>query len=92
MLDSYEHAFIKAQVAALRQHSTLPIIWTVRTVKEGGNFDKGEKEWIALLLLGLRLGCEYLDVEVKSGGVEGRQARRPGEASHPHHRVVSYPH
>ena len=65
--------WMRAQVAKVRKHSTLPLIWTVRSEREGGAFNGSEHEMVDLLLFGLRVGCEYLDVEVKSGGRLGRR-------------------
>ncbi|KAF5339596.1 hypothetical protein D9611_011431 [Ephemerocybe angulata] len=43
----------------------LPIVFTVRTKGQGGAFpDNAQKEALALLNAGLRLGVEYLDVEI----------------------------
>ncbi|KAG8221540.1 EPSP synthase-domain-containing protein [Butyriboletus roseoflavus] len=42
----------------------LPIVFTVRTIAQGGAFpDDAKKEAADLLKLALRLGCEYVDVE-----------------------------
>ena len=65
--------WIRAQVAKVRKHSHLPLIWTVRSEREGGAFNGSEDEMADLLLFGLRLGCEYVDVEVKSAGRLGRR-------------------
>ncbi|KAI0319998.1 Pentafunctional AroM protein [Amylostereum chailletii] len=57
--------YVADQVAELRKHTTLPIVYTVRTESQGGAFpDKSTKEAIELLHLALRLGVEYLDVEI----------------------------
>ncbi|KAF5381748.1 hypothetical protein D9615_005411 [Tricholomella constricta] len=58
-------SFVSDQVAALRNVTSLPIVFTVRTVSQGGAFpDAAEKEAFELLDLALRLGVEYVDVEV----------------------------
>ena len=76
-VDLLEHAepdFIRRQLAMLRQHTSLPVIWTVRSEREGGGWSGDEHRTMEMLLLGLRLGCEYLDVEVKGGaGLQGRR-------------------
>jgi len=58
-------AYVSEQVAYLRRVTSLPIVFTVRTQSQGGAFpDNAEKEALALLNAGLRLGVEYLDVEI----------------------------
>jgi pentafunctional AROM polypeptide len=58
-------AYVSSQVAALRRVTSLPIVFTVRTVSQGGSFpDTAEMEAIDLLDLALRLGVEYIDVEI----------------------------
>ncbi|KAF8234540.1 Shikimate dehydrogenase [Tricholoma matsutake] len=57
--------YVSDQVAALRRVTSLPLVFTVRTVSQGGSFpDTAEKEAIDLLDLALRLGIEYVDVEI----------------------------
>uniref|UniRef100_M4BYJ7 Pentafunctional AROM polypeptide n=1 Tax=Hyaloperonospora arabidopsidis (strain Emoy2) TaxID=559515 RepID=M4BYJ7_HYAAE len=58
--------FVAAQVALLRSLSTLPIIFTVRSKGQGGAFPDGEEheqKMFELLRLGVRLGCEFVDME-----------------------------
>ncbi|KAF9240000.1 EPSP synthase-domain-containing protein [Melanogaster broomeanus] len=58
------HAYVSHQISALRRKTSLPVVFTVRTVSQGGAFpDKATKEAADLLKLALRLGCEYIDVE-----------------------------
>lgn len=58
-------AYVQQQLSALRRVSSLPIVYTVRTKSQGGAFpDTAVKEAVELLQLGLRLGVEYLDVEI----------------------------
>ena len=58
------HAYVSHQVSALRRVTSLPIVFTVRTITQGGAFpDDAKKEAADLLKLALRLGCEYVDVE-----------------------------
>lgn len=60
-------AYVTAQVAALRRATSLPIIFTVRTISQGGAFpDNSEKDAFELLALALRLGVEYIDVEISA--------------------------
>lgn len=61
-------AYVAQQLSELRRSTSLPIIYTVRTVSQGGGFPDGaEKQAVELLELGLKLGTEYLDVEVTLG-------------------------
>ncbi|KAF8528456.1 aromatic amino acid family biosynthesis-like protein [Hysterangium stoloniferum] len=58
-------AYVANQITAVRRNSPLPIIFTVRTSSQGGMFpDDAEDAAFSLMLLGLRLGCEYIDVEI----------------------------
>lgn len=60
-------AYVAAQVAALRRATSLPIIFTVRTIGQGGAFpDNSERDAFELLGLALRLGVEYIDVEISA--------------------------
>lgn len=59
-------AFVAAQLAALRQRSTLPIVFTVRTQSQGGMFpDDAEDAAFALMELAIKSGCEYVDLECR---------------------------
>ena len=56
--------FVGRQLQLLRQHTDLPIIFTVRTKSQGGKFpDDAHHESMALARLALRMGVEFLDVE-----------------------------
>lgn len=58
-------SYVAQQVAALRQRTSLPIVFTARTVSQGGNFpDHAEQEAFELFRKALRLGVEYVDVEI----------------------------
>ncbi|KAH9960636.1 aromatic amino acid family biosynthesis-like protein [Russula dissimulans] len=58
-------AYVAEQIAAIRRVSSLPILYTVRTVSQGGAFpDKSVNEAFDLFRLALRLGVEYVDVEI----------------------------
>lgn len=57
-------AFVATQLASLRQRSTLPIVFTVRTVSQGGMCPDEAKDAIFQLMeLGVKSGCEYVDLE-----------------------------
>jgi pentafunctional AROM polypeptide len=67
LLASLDLTFLAFQIAILRRHSPLPILFTIRTVKHGGRFPNDEtaiNNLHALLIHALRLGVEYIDVEV----------------------------
>ncbi|KAI0635363.1 aromatic amino acid family biosynthesis-like protein [Trametes polyzona] len=57
--------YVSNQIAALRHTTNLPLIFTVRTVSQGGQFpDNAEKEAFELFLTAVRLGVEYIDIEI----------------------------
>ena len=57
--------FVASQIAVLRCLSELPIIFTVRTQSQGGQMPDGASEDIhELLNLALRMGVEFLDLEI----------------------------
>ncbi|GAA5831576.1 hypothetical protein JCM11251_000755 [Rhodosporidiobolus azoricus] len=65
------HHFVALNFGHLRRCSPLPILYTVRTDKQGGVFpdpytDNPDllQEYIALVELGFKLGAEYVDVEL----------------------------
>ncbi|KAG0078477.1 3-dehydroquinate dehydratase (3-dehydroquinase) [Podila epicladia] len=56
---------VAQQVSLLRRHSALPILYTVRSVSQGGQWpDKDIDGMVSLLKDGLEWGVEYLDVEI----------------------------
>lgn len=57
--------YVRNQLAALRHQTWLPIVFTVRTHSQGGMFpDNCQKEYLDLISLALRHGCEYIDLEL----------------------------
>ncbi|OAQ71163.1 pentafunctional polypeptide (AroM) [Pochonia chlamydosporia 170] len=67
LLDNWAVEAITEQVSLLRLTSKIPIIFTVRTVSQGGRFpDAANEQRLGLYRLALRLGVEYLDAEVTS--------------------------
>jgi pentafunctional AROM polypeptide len=62
LFKSYDLKFIGQEVHFLKQHIDKPIIYTVRTVLEGGKY-KGDPR--QLLEFGYKLGCEIIDVEFR---------------------------
>lgn len=65
-LKSMSPAFVLSQLALLRRVVSLPVIFTVRSVAHGGSFGGSQEEQMELLQLGVRAGCEYVDVEAHS--------------------------
>ena len=58
-------AYVASQLATLRLATSLPIVFTVRTVSQGGAFpDTAETEAFELFDLAVRAGVEYIDVEI----------------------------
>jgi pentafunctional AROM polypeptide len=57
--------FVALQLAALRHHITLPVIFSVRTESQGGFFpDNAIDEYFDFIRLAIRAGCEYIDIEI----------------------------
>lgn len=57
--------YVSLQLSALRQCTSLPIIYTVRTHSQGGMIPDDKLEDIAALIeLGVALGSEFVDVEL----------------------------
>lgn len=58
--------YVGAQVSALRNRTELPIVFTIRSAKEGGLFPtEAEAEAHDLLRKAIQWGCEYVDVEAR---------------------------
>lgn len=72
--------YVSHQMASIRRVSSLPIVFTVRTVSQGGAFPDGaESEALGLLFMALRQGVEYIDVEISwSDKVIGELVKRKG--------------
>lgn len=57
--------FLSVQIAQLRSVVPLPLIFTVRTVSQGGRFpDNHEEEALKLYKAAVRMGMEYIDLEI----------------------------
>ena len=57
--------FVYQQLALLRRSTDLPVIFTIRTRGQGGKFpDDAHDRAISLMRLALKMGVEFLDVEV----------------------------
>ncbi|GAB5361551.1 hypothetical protein AAMO2058_000722500 [Amorphochlora amoebiformis] len=61
--ESWDPDFIAEQIAIFRRHCCLPIVYTFRTIGQCGKFPEDESELFKLYHLGVRLGCEYVDME-----------------------------
>lgn len=67
----YDENKVKTYIAAVRSASRLPLIYTVRSTKQGGAFvdyhgqeaAANELQLVRQVELGMRLGCEMVDVE-----------------------------
>ena len=58
--------FVANQLSLLHGSVTLPVIFTIRTKGQGGKFPDDEgKQVLALSLLALRMGVEFLDLEIQ---------------------------
>ncbi|AAW41820.1 hypothetical protein CNBB3730 [Cryptococcus deneoformans B-3501A] len=58
-------SFVAKQLASLRLATTLPIVFSVRSKDQGGMVPSDNAEaYGALVRLGLRCACEYVDLEV----------------------------
>ena len=67
LLENRSPEAVIEQISKLRQVSKKPIIFTLRSESQGGKFPDGQhEEQRALYRLALRVGVEFLDVEVTS--------------------------
>ncbi|EAQ83900.1 hypothetical protein CHGG_10304 [Chaetomium globosum CBS 148.51] len=65
LLESFDPEFVARQVSLLRSAAKVPIVYTVRTVSQGGKFpDDDYTLALQLYHIGLRTGVEYLDLEM----------------------------
>jgi pentafunctional AROM polypeptide len=63
LLKNMDEEFVGLQVAALKRSCSLPIIFTVRSRRQGGQFDEDLFAMFDLLKRAAKWGCEYIDVE-----------------------------
>ena len=57
--------YVTDQISILRSRIPHPIVFTIRTVSQGGRFsDKAHDEALALYRLAFRMGCEFVDLEI----------------------------
>lgn len=65
LLENYDLESVTEQVSILRRSADMPIIFTVRSITQGGKFaDDATDERMELYKLAFQLGVEYLDVEI----------------------------
>lgn len=57
--------YVTSQIRYLRETAGLPILFTIRTVSQGGKFaDNSADHALQLMLVAVKEACEYIDVEV----------------------------
>lgn len=57
--------YVTEQLSLLRSVTSLPIIFTIRTLSQGGLFpDNASAEAFDLYILAIRMGCEFVDLEI----------------------------
>jgi pentafunctional AROM polypeptide len=57
--------YVTEQLSLLRSVIPLPVIFTIRTLSQGGIFpDNAHEEALGLYTLALRMGCEFVDLEI----------------------------
>ncbi|CAI5759427.1 unnamed protein product [Candida verbasci] len=65
LLKNYNPTFVADQLALLRKLNESPIVYTIRTKSQGGNFpDENLDEIKTLLSLGIKLGVDFLDLQL----------------------------
>lgn len=58
--------YVESQVKSLQAMSSHPILFTIRTKSQGGKFpDSASQEALDLMLLAIRCGIDYIDVEIE---------------------------
>lgn len=67
LMKSFDASYVADQTATLRKFVNLPIIYTIRTQSQGGEFPDEEVDTLEeLSYLGIKLGVEFLDVQLTS--------------------------
>ena len=57
--------YVTDQLSLLRSTTPLPVVFTIRTQSQGGKFpDDAYEEALALYRLAIRMGCEFVDLEI----------------------------
>lgn len=59
-------SFLKSQLLLLQQATHLPIMFTIRTLSQGGKWpDAAHEAALEAMLMAVREGCAYVDVEIE---------------------------
>ena len=59
--------YVTSQLSMLRASVPLPVVFTIRTVAQGGKFpNEAQAEYLNLCTLAIRMGAEFLDIEIAS--------------------------
>lgn len=67
LLESWAVEFVAEQISLLKKQVQVPIVFTVRTKSQGGQFPDEETGLRKQLLeLAINFGCEYIDLELSS--------------------------
>eukprot|EP00929_Paragymnodinium_shiwhaense_P042531 TRINITY_DN21998_c0_g2_i1.p1 TRINITY_DN21998_c0_g2~~TRINITY_DN21998_c0_g2_i1.p1 ORF type:complete len:1551 (+),score=381.55 TRINITY_DN21998_c0_g2_i1:60-4655(+) len=87
---------IQKQLALLRRHCPLPVLFTVRSKAQGGAFTGKFGAYMELNTAALRMGVEWIDLEAAHDGPElqtfcGEAARRGVRIIGSHHEVSGMP-
>ncbi|KAF2718289.1 AROM pentafunctional protein, ARO1 [Polychaeton citri CBS 116435] len=62
--------FLVEQIALLRASTTLPLLFTIRTQAQGGNFPDDNSELaLELYRIALRMGCDFVDLELTASQI-----------------------
>jgi pentafunctional AROM polypeptide len=66
LMESQDEDFLREQTALLRRRTAKPLLFTLRTKDQGGCYDEAgrEAEMVRLFTLALRLGVEFIDLEI----------------------------
>ncbi|KAH7021055.1 EPSP synthase-domain-containing protein [Microdochium trichocladiopsis] len=65
LLDDLSPESVAGQIAALRSAAKIPIVFTLRSKEQGGRFTyKSETELLQLYRVAMRVGVEYIDLEM----------------------------
>ena len=59
---------LRRQIALLKAHCPLPVIFTIRSKEEAGAFTGTDEEYFAMNTTALRAGCEWIDCEAGKDG------------------------
>jgi pentafunctional AROM polypeptide len=66
LMESQDEDFLREQTALLRRRTAKPLLFTLRTRDQGGRYDETGRadEIVRLFGLALRLGVEFIDLEI----------------------------